>query len=138
GDLLLPHSECPLLAQSGHANHSQRCPLSGVKRTSRGPRVPSWCVGREGFSLSANHHPTETASFYFHLREPEPHVQLAVNIGRGGKMLTGAFRLTHTAVEPTHAGMTVGDEWSHPARFGECQRLLVVGDGAFGIEMRLF
>ena len=22
---------CPLLAQSGHGNHSQRCPLSGVK-----------------------------------------------------------------------------------------------------------
>src|SRR5262249_41653411 len=25
--------QCPLLAQSGHANHSQQCPLLGVKRT---------------------------------------------------------------------------------------------------------
>jgi len=26
--------ECPLLAQRGHSGRAQRCPLSGVKRTS--------------------------------------------------------------------------------------------------------
>jgi hypothetical protein len=32
---------CPLLAQSGHHHHAQRCPLSGVKRTFA-------CSGRMG------------------------------------------------------------------------------------------
>src|SRR6516164_5861697 len=31
----------PLLAQSGHAHHTQRCPLLGVKRTSGGDALMS-------------------------------------------------------------------------------------------------
>ena len=33
--------ECPLLAQSGHLVLHRTCPLSGVKRTSRGPVTKS-------------------------------------------------------------------------------------------------
>jgi hypothetical protein len=32
---------CLLLAQSGHGDHAQRCPLLGVKRTSTGARPMS-------------------------------------------------------------------------------------------------
>ena len=35
---------CPLLAQSGRGDHSQRCPLLGVKRTSGGGRFSFTCA----------------------------------------------------------------------------------------------
>ena len=35
------YSKCPLVAQSGHSNHSRECPLLGVKRTSQGIAVMS-------------------------------------------------------------------------------------------------
>src|SRR4029077_7006713 len=73
-----------------------------------------------------------TASFCFGLRETwDVHVHLAVKTGRGVKMLTSFLGFTRAAVKPTHAGMALGDERSHPARSGECHRLPVVSSGAF-------
>src|SRR6516162_3537923 len=50
---------CLLLAQSGHANHSQRCLLSGVKRTSRGHALtsafdPKWTSSNLTWQLPAS------------------------------------------------------------------------------------
>jgi hypothetical protein len=43
-------TECPLLAQSGQFNRSEKCPLSGVKRTSQNSR----CDARPGLTFCYN------------------------------------------------------------------------------------
>jgi hypothetical protein len=55
--------ECPLLAQSGHPNHSQECPLLGVKQT---------LTGRASMSLltQSGHRRDKIAALQL---DPEPH-----------------------------------------------------------------
>ena len=55
-------------------------------------------------------------------------VVAAVRFSRARSVLAGA------AVELAQAEVAVGDERTHAARFGECQRFAVVGHASFGIE----
>ena len=52
--------------------------------------------------------------------QPEPHVHLAVQRGRGGEVLAGLLARAGAPAELAEAEVAAGDEWAHAELGGEC------------------
>src|SRR5215470_1492230 len=68
------------------------------------------------------------------LLQPKPHIHLAVQRRRGGEMLLGLLRLTHSPIEPADTEVTAGEERAQPQLLG--QRFGVLARPGSGLEIR--
>src|SRR5215471_1076089 len=87
-----------------------------------GSTAPAW-LARSGDGFRLGSYPLQ----------PEGHVHLAVHRRRGGEVLAGVVPLAPALVENTETPVTVSDKGTHAPRFGEGQRLTVVGLGGVGV-----
>jgi hypothetical protein len=67
--------------------------------------------------------------FHLRLRQPEPHVHLAVHRRGGGEVLLGLLVVARPPVQLAEAEVAVGDEGAHASRLGDSQRLAMLPDG---------